>query len=636
MKKISFYFCWLAVISLFLVGCSKEDSVQNQNEISQEKAVITFSTMLNDLIANRNSQQKQVASDIPECSENSPAFVEIILSQDGVNVVGDDGNPLRIELNPTPADYDGDGVDNYFTKEASELELEPGTYTLEYFTVLDDAETVIWVAPKSGDSGSFANFVDNPLPFDIQLGAGVKKYVSVDVLCYDERMADEYGYLFFDITTNEANTFCIFGNYCDENGRHYSAHYSVNVWIYSGDSENPKGAVLYEDEMNTVGIYDNGDSYASPLCLVMPDNGEFYVEITLLNSNDYTTTEEVIRSGVISSDDIKGLYLDETTTSYYHFREGNCNLEDTPAFFDGENNGGNGGECNPNDPAADCDGDGVMNGDDACPNTPPGTDVQENGCENVQVPGRDVVVFNDINIFTNTALEDPDNVRLVQNLVTFTTGESRNNGTVVMIDRGRNARCLSDDACSDSELGTMRSTIEAAGFSITDLNSTSGSITNIPSDVKTIFLMMPTVSYTLAEINTFKNFAKDGGRIVFIGEWDGYYLDIPVENQFLLNMGAVLTNTGGAVDCGGYIVLPNASNRTHPIMDGIVDLTYGCASVIQPGAQDFPLFYDKANVNVLAGVAKIDVGLISVLKKANQEVSRSNIKIKPQNTLGKN
>ncbi|HET7360469.1 MAG TPA: hypothetical protein VFI78_00890, partial [Salinimicrobium sp.] len=266
----------------------------------------------------------------------------------------------------------------------------------------------------------------------------------------------------------------------------------------------------------------------------------------------------------------------------------------------------------PNPGQEDGDGDGVGDVCDDCPaevGTP-----ENNGCEDepVTVPGRDIVVFNDINIFDNNAMEDADHVHLVQNLVNFTTSGSRNDGTVVWMDRGRDARCIStsNQECSNDGWATMRNTIVNAGFTIEDIFSTSGSITNIPSEVKIIFLVMPTVEYTVSEINTLKAFAAEGGRIVFVGEYEGFYQHIPVQNAFLLSMGAVLTNTGGAVDCN-YTVIPESSNRVHPIMNGIVDLTIACASVIVPGEGDFALFYDTTNTHVLAGVAKIDTAPIS-------------------------
>lgn len=575
---------------MLFTSCSKEDG-NSLLEPDAEKATLSFGPILNDLANNRTST-KQSLDDLPECSGEDPSYVMIILSQDGSNVVGSTEEPFRINL----------ATDQLFTVEVPELELTPGEYSLDYFAVYSEAGEMIWLAPNGG---MFEEYFDNPMPLTIDLNAGVKKYVEVSVLCFDDRFVNEYGYLFFELDTNEAIEFCIFGNYCDETGRHYPAEFSVSVWSYSNGTQ---GDLLYGNMSNTVELNDAGDYAGTTVCMALPDTAglnEYYFEITLLNSDAYgTVTEEIIRSGVITDEDVRDLFDGDNNNDYYHFRHGDCSTGDTPDLFE-EGGGGEPGECNPNDPNADCDNDGVINSVDECPGTPPGTDVDTVGCEAITVPGRDVVVFNDINIFDNNAMEDEDNVRLVQNLVTYTTAGSRNDGDVVMMDRGRNARCISNGECDDDGWATMRTVITNEGYTISDVFSTSGSLTSIPSNVKVVFLVMPTVAYTVEEINAFKSFAAQGGRLIFVGEHELFYENIEVENQFLLDMGAVLHNTGGALDCT-YTTIPEMSNREHPIMEGIDELTIACASVIEPGPNDFPLFYDTTNTYVLAGVAKID------------------------------
>lgn len=254
----------------------------------------------------------------------------------------------------------------------------------------------------------------------------------------------------------------------------------------------------------------------------------------------------------------------------------------------------------------------------------------------IPTPGEDIVVFNDINPFDNTGMMNTNNVLMVENLVNFINSNPRGAGTVVWFDRGRNSVCASTGECNDYNLATMRSTINALGFSITNIESTSGSIVSIPEDVKTVFLWNPLIPYTEAEINVFKGFAEQGGRLVFIGEWDNYYgLGIDMENQFLLDMGAVMTNIGEAVDCG-YTVLPSTSLRPHQITTGMTDVTVACASVIVPGPNDYPLFYDSTNTKVLAGVAKIDVTLIPVTLNLNIVIplSDSNEDLNPLSSTG--
>lgn len=598
--------CIAAFLGLFLASCSHEEP----GESIPETGTLSFAAVLNDL-AEGKSANKQAAPEYPECSDDLPSYVRIVLSQGGTNVVGSLEAPFRVDLVES----------EFFTEEVPELELVPGTYSLDYFAVYADDGTLLWIAPPDG---AFADTFLPGVPLDFNIGPGAKKYLDVGVICFDDRLVNEYGYLFFDIEQVELLEFCIFGNYCDEGGRHYPAHFSVNIWEYEDGSP---GDLLHSDVTNTVTLNNDGDYTGTTVCVTLPDSsGEdlFWAEITLLNSDAYgAITERVIRSGVFSDEDIRSLFVGDDANDYFHFREG-CDGDDQPILFDDDGGEPNPGECDPNDPTDDCDGDTVPNADDLCPGTPLGIVVDDNGCEDIQVQGRDIVVFNDINLFKQTLMADPDNVRLVQNLVNFETEGSRNDGDAVLFDRGRNARCYGDGECSDADWATLLNTIEGEGFSLTYSYSTSGSLTNIPADVKIIWLVMPTQAYTVAEINTLKRFAAEGGRIIFVGEWEGYYNHIPVQNQFLLNMGAVLTNTGGAVDCFAEAgtQLPNASNRVHPIMEGIEQLSISCSSVIEPGPQDYALYYDISNTNVLSGVAKIDTSPISELKTQSQVVQK--------------
>jgi len=169
---------------------------------------------------------------------------------------------------------------------------------------------------------------------------------------------------------------------------------------------------------------------------------------------------------------------------------------------------------------------------------------------------------------------------------------------------GHGSKCYGDGMCGPSAMATMYLVIESAGLTVQD--STSSSLTSIDPSVKVIFLWNPLVDYTLDEVNAIKQFAADGGRLVFVGEWDQYYtaVGITLENQFLVDMGALMINTGGAVDCG-YNILPATSLRPHQVTMGMTGVEIACASVIVPGPHDDPLYYDSTNTQLLAGVAAI-------------------------------
>lgn len=239
--------------------------------------------------------------------------------------------------------------------------------------------------------------------------------------------------------------------------------------------------------------------------------------------------------------------------------------------------------------------------------------------EDILIPGRDIIVFNDVEPFDVTRLQNPNNVTFIKNLINFSTNGPRNNGDTVIWDCGRNTRF---NGCTSSRhINGAQAIIEDEGFTFSTINSISGSLIDIPANVKSLWLWLPTVAYTVDEINALKKFAAEGGRIVFIGEWAGFYgaQGLAVQNQLLINLGAVMRNVGNAVDCGS-ITLPSSSIREHPITEGVTNLTMGCASVIELGPDDFPLFYDRSNTLVLAGVAKIDTVPITELQKAASKI----------------
>lgn len=364
MKNFKLNIAYLAVFAMIFASCSKEEAGIQGND--SEKVSLSFGAIVND--ATTRASTKQEVGDIPECSSDEPAYVRIVLMSGDTEVVGTAASPYRVDLAPG----------QLFTVEDPLLELTPGTYTLTHFTVYNEDDEVIWIAPRDG---ALAGFVDNPLPQDIELNAGVKKYVEVDVLCYDNRDVNEYGYLFFEINTTEAIEFCVFANYCDADGRHYTARYSIDIWAGTDTS----GDVLYSDLENVVGTNEDGDYFASPLCVALPSHAEMdvdylYYEITLLdweeNYGDVDQATQVL-SGTLSRADIEANFGENDEVEYEHFRFG-CGGDDPTEDSDGDgipddvddcpnsagpasNNGCPDDTCDSTDPALDCDGDGTLN-----------------------------------------------------------------------------------------------------------------------------------------------------------------------------------------------------------------------------------------------------------------------------------
>jgi hypothetical protein len=362
MRNFKLYLSFVAVFAMLFTSCSKDEAGINPDS---DKATLSFGAIVSDLVNNR-AATKQAVSDLPTCTDDTPSYVEIVLSMGDDDVVGSEGNPYRVDL----------VAGEIFTVEDPALELEPGNYSLDHFSVHNSDGEVIWLSPRSGSA--LAAYVDNALPIAIDLRAGVKKYVDVPVLCFDDRDVNEYGYLFFELDTNIALTYCFFANYCDDDGRHYPARYSVSIW--SGTSTD--GVVLYEGVVNEVGVHDNGDSYASPLCFALPDNDNMdedylYYEVTLLDwaeaDGGYGDVDTEVISGTLSKADIVANFDGDDDVEYHHLR------------FCGDNDPGNG-----NGGETDSDGDGVPDAIDECPNVP--GPASNNGCpiesDCLPTPGR--------------------------------------------------------------------------------------------------------------------------------------------------------------------------------------------------------------------------------------------------------
>lgn len=336
------YMAGIAVMALLFTSCSKDEDPAAVDE-DPTKSSLSFGAILKDF-AEDKAATKDHTDDLPECSDGVPTTVQVALKDaDGNWVAGENGDDhefIEIPVNPTPGDYDDDGVETWFTQESDELELDAGIYTIEYFAVLDSGGNTLWIAPRENDdygNAAFQNFVDDALPVSVDLRNGVKKYADVEVLCYDEHFANDYGYMFFDFGDVDISTLCVFGNVCPNgDGRHAPAHFRFDVWMYSGDAANPRGTPLFNENdpyINNVGTYDNGDDYAEPLCVALPDYpGEdvYYGEISLIDDNGNLT---LIRSGQFTEETVDALFDEATNTAEpYHFRE-DCDSRDTPPIF---------------------------------------------------------------------------------------------------------------------------------------------------------------------------------------------------------------------------------------------------------------------------------------------------------------
>lgn len=333
MKNIKSFLAVCAIFTLVLAGCSKDEPGTNDGPASSETAILQLGPILNSP-ETRAAIRQQEGQDIPDCSDEAPGFAQLSI------IYGPDDTVKENIIIPILEDDQG-----LFTAYSEELELPiPAgettvSVTLTQFVVwTNDGGSpgeVIWVAPIEGSE--YADFVDQPVGenFTFDLRAGSKNYINVDVICYDDRDVNLYGYQFFTITPIPLIKFCIFGNYCTPEGRHFVASYSVNVWE-SNDGQ--KGDPIYTGLQNVV-EGEGGDAYSDPLCFFLPDRldvddneEEYYVEITLLSDTPgYNGPDIVFAEGPITVTEIKLFFGEDGTLDYYHFQYG-CDDGVPPPF----------------------------------------------------------------------------------------------------------------------------------------------------------------------------------------------------------------------------------------------------------------------------------------------------------------
>ena len=418
MKFFKRYLAFAVVLVLLFTGCSKEEVGSPIDEPSSETAVLSFGAVLDDL-ANRAANKGHFGQ-VPDCEDEADpqvarvtisygdvtATIDVDILFDGENYYTDYSSELEI---PVSVDGDDDNTDDFTT------------VSLDGFIVYDgdpdDGGNAIWVAPVASvefPDADFSGYVDNPLPFDIIVRPGVKKYVDVEVLCFDRRMVNQYGYLFFDIIPGELVPLCFFANYCDEDGRHYPGFYGIDLFvedaqgvrtqIYSSDTSRPE-----------IGDYnannqDAAEYYAEPLCLVVPgppngvDDDEdylFYVVTPLdwdaaygEDADNTSLTEEGLSWNEVQ--ELLNRDGDNSTTDYIHLLincDDNPGGEDCAADSDGDGVFDCEDECDDlqgpsdnngcpigDDCSLDSDGDGVKDCIDECDDTPQGVAVDEKGC----------------------------------------------------------------------------------------------------------------------------------------------------------------------------------------------------------------------------------------------------------------
>jgi len=503
MKNLNYCWGFVLVFAMLFTSCSKEESGASVSD--QDTVQLQLGALLNDF--GTRQANKAHETDPTECRDAAPAYVRLGLSNDATGFfVGGPGNtdPFLVRVNIK------NNNGSWETEYSDVLGLPAGDYTLEYFIVYSADNEVLWVAPRAG--GDYASSVGSPLPMSIDLEAGTKPYIVVDVLCYIPRNEEAYGYIFFDIDlTTVENNYCIFVNYCyDGTGREYPAKFEVDIWADAYDGTD----VVIDGDMNSVS--GTGNSFAATvLCLALPPlegDDVYYVRVRVLSAGAYTADASDFVQFTISQADINAQLLD--IPRYEHLRI-NCspNNQDCPpqpGDLDGDCVPDNDDVCPGFDDRIDTDGDGLPDGCDPCPTVhrdldndgdcvpndddncpgfddrldadgdgvPDGCDECAGGDDNIDTDGDGTPDFCDND--TPTELEDCETAFMVANttLVSLNLGNNRwgwaedfdgANGTYV---HDLYAGAGQNDLTKGTKVGTVTLTVTSSNVAVRiDLNS---------------------------------------------------------------------------------------------------------------------------------------------------------------------
>ncbi|HMU66131.1 MAG TPA: Ig-like domain-containing protein, partial [Cellvibrionaceae bacterium] len=218
------------------------------------------------------------------------------------------------------------------------------------------------------------------------------------------------------------------------------------------------------------------------------------------------------------------------------------------------------------------------------------------------VPGGDLVVINDLDPFS-AYLSSANNREFALNLINYTNpGKPRAAAKQIVFD-------AEYGTASDNYL-SLSKYYQDNNWSVTifQTETSSAPVTtkfykDIPSDVKVIFLWEPRAPFTAEKVAALKQFAQEGGRVVFMGEGPLHYSAIDsVENPLLKQLG---TSTLAGKEYSTFSGALTVSATPHQLTTGIKQIRVNVPLELSLGATDFPLLTD-ADGKVVIAVTRID------------------------------
>ncbi|MCB2208394.1 MAG: lamin tail domain-containing protein [Bacteroidetes bacterium] len=253
----------LTVAAIVLAGCKKNEAPQ----ADQATGEVQFS------IHNIMDEGSRVEiPGIPDCDlQATPLYAIVGITSDVAGTLPITGSPFTMNIN----EFDSDLMTDV-------LKLVPGTYYVTQFDVYgadgDDTDTdddLIWAAPTA--TSFYNSFMNIKLNLEFTVVAYQKSGYEVEVLCYEETVADQFGFTWFDIDKVVLRDICLFGDIC-ANLFPGVTTWNDNGYSFAYDMPAQFQVELYRDGATTpLSVYQNYDdaldTYTddTPLCIQYPD-----------------------------------------------------------------------------------------------------------------------------------------------------------------------------------------------------------------------------------------------------------------------------------------------------------------------------------------------------------------------------
>jgi hypothetical protein len=185
-----------------------------------------------------------------------------------------------------------------------------------------------------------------------------------------------------------------------------------------------------------------------------------------------------------------------------------------------------------------------------------------------------------------------------------------------MFYRGHSSVCApATGFCSAASTSQLYARLQPANI-IDTLDPTGTALSDgLDPSVRVLVLMMPTTPFNSSEILGLKQFAVDGGRIIFLGGHTQDYGDfVDVENALLAGLGSSIVANPDDQWCD-KAALTGGSLKPHQLTTGVTQLSFGCASSMSLGATGTPVLLDGTMTFVIGAVTTIDVTGVGAAQK---------------------